>query len=117
MRPFLIRLALLLWAIYTTLTPPGLPACWLEKVPCEFHTHFSEEQAETPHTHFYLFDLAMGMGSQPYPFLAYSCTVMVALLAMSGPKLWRRNKSPAFGKLGWNAIPEPPPPKSITISI
>jgi len=117
MRPLFLRLALLLWAIYTTLTPPGLPACWLEKVPCEIHVHFSVDQAETPHTHFYLFDLAMGMGSQPYPFLAFTCTLLIALLAASGPKLWRKNNSPDFGKYGWNPVPEPPPPKAVLFSI
>jgi len=111
MRPFIVRLALALWAIFTIFAPPGLPACWLEKVPCEFHTHFSEEQAETPHTHYYLIDLTEGTAVQPQPLVHLDAALLVIALSMSGAKIWQKNSRFAFERCEWALIPEPPPPR------
>jgi hypothetical protein len=91
--------------------PPGLPACWLEKEPCEFHTHFSQEQAETPHTHYYLIDLTLGTSTQPVPFVNFESGLLVLLLSLSGLKLWHKETAEALRRSGWAFTPEPPPPK------
>jgi hypothetical protein len=111
MRPFVLRLALVLWAVCTMFAPPGLPACWLEQQPCEFHVHFSQEQAETPHTHFYLIDLAQGMAAQPLPFVHLETAWLLLLLSLSGVKLWWKNNRSSFSRCDWALIPEPPPPR------
>ena len=116
-KPLFIRISLLFWAVYTMAAPPGLPACWLEKVPCEFHTHFSQEQAETPHSHFYLYDLTLGMASQPYPFVFLTSSLLLLLLSLSGAKLRQGQSSSHLIPPGWKSTPEPPPPKTAPASL
>jgi len=111
MRPFTLRLALALWAFYTMLAPPGLPACWLEKEPCEYHTHFSQQEAETPHSHYYLIDLALATAAQPAPVVHFESSLLVVLLSLSGVKLWQKKTSQTLRLAGWALVPEPPPPK------
>jgi len=89
----------------------------MEREPCEIHPHFSRQQAETPHSHFYLIDLSQGLASQPYPFLSASSTVLIALLATSGAKAWRKISLPFFTGPHWQAAPEPPPPKTFLLSM
>jgi len=110
-RLFFLRLALVLWAVYTMFAPPGLPACWMEKEPCEFHTHFSQEQAETPHTHYYLIDLTLGTAAQPQPFVHLKTALLLLFLSLSGVKFWRAMHRSALLRRDWTIIPELPPPK------
>jgi hypothetical protein len=91
--------------------PPGLPACWLEKEPCEFHTHFSQEQAETPHTHYYLIDLTLGTAAQPVPFVHFESELLVVFLSLSGVKFWQKKDSQSLRRISWAYAPEPPPPR------
>ena len=112
-KPLFIKVILILWAAYTMAAPPGLPACWLEKEPCEFHTHFSQEHAETPHSHFYLYDLTLGMASQPYPFVFLASSILLLLLALSGAKLRQQRRTSRLAPAGWELAPEPPPPKIV----
>ena len=116
MRPFIVRLALAVWALFTIFAPPGLPACWLEKVPCEFHTHFSEEQAETPHSHYYLIDLTEGTAAQPQSLVPVEAALLVIALSISGAKIRQKNHRSAFARCEWALIPEPPPPRLTTTS-
>jgi hypothetical protein len=110
-RPLFLRIALILWAVYIIAAPPGLPVCWLERVPCEFHTHFGPHDEAVPHTHFYLLELTLGMASQPYPFVFLTSSILVLLLSMSGVKIRRTGRPAALQPGGWEAVPEPPPPK------
>ena len=116
-KPLFIRIVLLIWAVYTMAAPPGLPACWLEKEPCEFHTHFIQEQAETPHSHFYLYDLTLGMASQPYPFVFLASSMLLLLLSLSGAKFRQLRGSSTPLPAGWESTPEPPPPKATPASL
>ena len=108
----MIRLAILLWAVYTIFAQPGLPACWLEAVPCEFHVHFGHGHADVPHSHTYLYDLVQGQASLPYPFPAFDSMLLILLLALSGPAAWLMVKSENTPVAGWIFAPDPPPPKS-----
>ena len=105
------RLGILLWAIYTIVAPPGLPACWLEAVPCEFHVHFGQEHADPPHSHAYLYDLSQGQASQPYPFPAFDTMMLLLLLALSSAVAWLLKRSDDIHIIGWAISPDPPPPK------
>jgi len=107
----MIRLAILLWAFYTMFAQPGLPACWLEQQPCEYHVHFGGHQAQFPHTHFYLIDLSLGVAAQPAPLAQVSSTLLVLFLSLSGVKLWQRKNAAMLNGSGWMMDPEPPPPK------
>jgi hypothetical protein len=112
MRSFWLKAAILIWVIFTIIAPPGLPSCWMEREPCEVHPHFNQKQAETPHSHFYLIDLSLGLASQPYPFLSAASILLIALLAASGAKARRDMILPFFTGHRWLAAPEPPPPKA-----
>jgi len=117
MRSSLPQPVILMWVMLTTFAPPGLPSCWIERVPCEIHTHFNEHQAQSPHSHFYLIDLSLGLASQPYPFLSVSATIFISLLAASGAKVRRGIILHFFSNLRWKAAPEPPPPKTFLFSM
>ncbi len=106
---FLSRLFILAWAGYTALAQPGVPACWLEAHPCEVHIHFSQHQAETPHSHGYLLDLA---GAQGAPGLANPVTpigLLIGLLFSS--QVLRELAFPSLAAFLWKSPPEPPPPR------
>jgi hypothetical protein len=107
----MLRPAILLWAIYTMFAQPGLPACWLEAVPCQFHVHFGHGHAELPHSHAYLYDLAQGQASQPNPFPAFDSMLLVLLLALSGASARLIKRSDQSGIASWIFAPDPPPPK------
>jgi hypothetical protein len=111
LRSGLVRFAILLWAVYTMFAQPGLPACWLEQQPCEYHVHFGGHQAQMPHTHFYLIDLSQGMAAQPAPLVQVSSTLLVLFLSLSGVKLWQRKHATTLNASGWMTRPESPPPK------
>jgi hypothetical protein len=117
LRPGFIRLAILLWAVYTMFAQPGLPAFWLDQQPCEYHVHFGGHQAQLPHTHFYLIDLSQGMAAQPAPLAQVSSTLLVLFLALSGVMLWQRQYAVGLHGSGWMTTPEPPPPKFTYTSI
>jgi hypothetical protein len=101
----------------TMIAPPGIPACWLESEPCEVHVHFSHEQAETPHTHYFLIDLTLATASQPYPFPTFESLLFVLLLALSGLLSWQKRNSDPFNRKGWNFPPAAPPPKPLHFAI
>ena len=113
-RRLFIRLALAVWALCTMFAPPGLPGCWLEKQPCEFHVHFSQEQAETPHTHYYLIDLTLGTAGQPQPFVHLETALLLLCLSLSGLKLWRSVSRSALSRRDWTMVPELPPPRLLS---
>jgi hypothetical protein len=109
-RRSVVRLLIVAWALYTALAQPGLPACWLERIPCESHPHFSPEQAGHPHSHLYLLDL---VGSSVAPGLAALITPLSLLIEifLAGQLLLIfETSSPRLGHL-WKALPEPPPPR------
>ncbi len=105
-----LRTLLLALAFYTMFAQPGLPACWLEKEPCKVHPHFSEAQAESPHSHTYLVDQALGQ-STAAPNRTLPAAALVWLLLMMGLLPVRKEQAASFSAARWLALPEPPPPK------
>ncbi len=105
------RVGLVLWAVYIMFAQPGLPACWLEAVPCAFHVHFGHGHAEAPHSHAYLIDISQGQGSQPYPHPAADSMLLVLLLALSGATARLKQARHVYCPAGWAFAPEPPPPR------
>ncbi len=106
------RLSLLVWAGIIIIAPPGIPACWLESEPCAIHVHFSQEQAETPHTHYYLIDLTLATAAEPYPFPIFETFFLILMLSLSGLLSWQNRNSDSTNGKGWYFSPESPPPKS-----
>jgi hypothetical protein len=104
-----IRVFTLVWAGYTVLAQPGIPACWLERHACEIHIHLSEEQAKNPHTHGYLFDLASADGAPALPSLLIPLNLLLALLF--GRLVLRELISPMPAHTLWEAYLDPPPPR------
>jgi hypothetical protein len=111
----LVRVPVLLWAIYLMFAQPGLPACWLEAVPCEFHVHFSAEQAETPHSHNYLLDQALGQTAARPLDSQMPAASLLFLLAMAGLLGWNSRPAARLPGDDWPGLLEPPPPKTISL--
>jgi hypothetical protein len=105
------RLILLAWASYTALAQPGIPACWLEKHACEIHIHLSQQQAESPHTHSYLFDLANADGAAALASIFIPLNILF-LLMFSTP-ITRCFALPLSGESPWASQLEPPPPRTL----
>ncbi len=109
-----LRVFTLVWAGYTALAQPGLPACWLERHACEIHIHLSKEQAESPHSHGYLFDLASADGAPALPSLLIPVGLLLALLF--GRLVLRELISPMPAQAIWESLLEPPPPRFLISS-
>jgi hypothetical protein len=103
------RVFLLVWAGYIALAQPGVPACWLEAHACEFHVHFSQHHAETPHSHSYLFDLANAQGAPGLSPLLIPVGLLIALLFNS--RFFRMFGMPVLAESSWKFLGEPPPPR------
>jgi hypothetical protein len=104
------RGALVFWAIYMLFAQPGLPACWLEAVPCEFHIHFNEPQADTPHDHAYLIDEIMGVAPAPITFTGPAAE-LIFLLQLGGLLMIKKTQAARLDYARWQTLLEPPPPK------
>ena len=104
------RAAIVFLAIYTMFAQPGLPACWLEAEPCEFHMHLSKEQAESPHSHTYLIDQIQGVASAALSIMTPAAT-LIYLMQLSGMGLLNRPYQQAPTAGGWLAVIDPPPPR------
>jgi hypothetical protein len=104
-----LRVFTLVWAGYTALAQPGIPACWLERHACEIHMHFSKEQADSPHSHGYLFDLASAEGASALPTLLIPVGLLLALLF--GSLVLRELVSPTPAQALWESLVESPPPR------
>jgi hypothetical protein len=96
------------------LAQPGLPACWLEVRACEIHPHLSRRQAETPHEHTYLLDLALATSAAGMPVSIIPASLLIRLLSRSS--LFRKSESIAPFRLDWIARLDPPPPRRLTSS-
>ncbi len=105
------RLFILVWAGYTMLAQPGIPACWLEKHACEIHIHLSQRQAEHPHSHGYLFDLANADGASALPSVIIPLSLLFLLLF--GMRIMRAISLPLTGETAWVSRLEPPPPRAL----
>jgi hypothetical protein len=106
----IFRVFIIFWAGYTALAQPGLPPCWLEARACEFHPHFSQRHAETPHTHQYLFDLAKATASLGLPNFLIPVSLLIELLFPS--LLLHKVAGPVVIGQTWIAPLEPPPPRA-----
>jgi hypothetical protein len=104
----LYRGLILAWAGYTALAQPGIPACWMEASACEAHVHFNHHQAETPHSHDYLVDLASGQGVPGVAALLIPVNLLLDLIF--GGLVLRAMLAPVLVIFVWNDHPEPPPP-------
>jgi hypothetical protein len=104
-----LRVFTLFWSGYTILAQPGLPACWLERHACEIHMHLSKEQAESPHSHGYLFDLASADGAPALPSVLIAVNLLLALLF--GRLILRELISPMPAQALWESLVESPPPR------
>jgi hypothetical protein len=109
-----IRVLLILWAGYTALAQPGLPACWLEREACEVHPHFGPYQATHPHSHDYLLDQAKASAAQGLPHLLAPLSLLIEILFLS--RLLRPATSLPVAGQGWTSAPEPPPPRTAASS-
>jgi hypothetical protein len=105
------RLILLAWASYTALAQPGIPACWLERHACEIHIHLSQRQAESPHTHGYLFDLANADGAATLPSLFIPLSILFLLIFDT--LIMRGFTRQLTGESRWISRLEPPPPRTL----
>ena len=105
-----IRLFLLLWAGYLTLAQPGLPACWLEARPCEYHIHLGRQQVGSAHSHNYLFDLANASAAQALAISPVPVNLLIEMLFLIS--LFRGSTSAVLRELNWIAPPFPPPPRA-----
>jgi hypothetical protein len=105
------RLILLVWASYTTLAQPGIPACWLERQACEIHIHLSQHQANSPHTHGYLFDLANADGAATLPSVFIPLSIL--FLLFFNTLITRGLARQLTGEGCWISRPEPPPPRTL----
>jgi hypothetical protein len=110
----LFRASIFLWIGYIALAQPGIPACWLEAHACEIHIHFSKHQAETPHSHDYLLDLAKAQGAPALPTLLIPASLLIALLSCS--RVFRQVVFPVTEKYFWKALPDLPPPRLAILS-
>jgi hypothetical protein len=106
----LLRFFVFLWIGYISLTQPGLPACWLEVHACEIHVHFSQHQAEIPHSHDYLLDLAKAQGAPALPTLLIPASLLIALLFDS--RVFRQVIFPVIEKYFCKTLPDLPPPRA-----
>jgi hypothetical protein len=88
---------------------PGVPSCWLEKHACAVHAHLNHHQAETPHTHDYLFDLAQTQTTPALPFLQIPVSLLIA--ALFSTQILRELGIPLVYELFWSFRVEPPPPR------
>ncbi len=106
---FAFRILMILWAGYTALAQPGLPACWLEAEACEVHPHFGPYQATHPHSHGYLLDQAKASAAQGLPHLLAPVSLLIEILFLS--RLLRPVASLPVVAGAWAPLPEPPPPR------
>ncbi len=100
---------ILFLACYTTLAQPGMPPCWLEKHACESHPHFSQHQAETPHSHEYLFDLSQAQAAQDLSLVLAPVSLLIA--ALFGTRILRKMCLPILDGFFWIYSFDPPPPR------
>lgn len=101
---------LILWVAIVALAPPGLPSCWLAADPCRVHPHFSPEHALLPHTHDFLFDLALTSPPPALPGVITPIGLLLLLLSMN--RILRPLSEESLNLQGWLTPPEPPPPRS-----
>ena len=109
-RGLLCRIAILLLAGYMCLAQPGVPPCWLEAHACAVHPHFSQEQAEAPHSHDYLLDLARSSTAGFLPVLLTPISLLIELLGLT--LLLCGAIHAIVNERQWLAAIEPPPPRS-----
>jgi hypothetical protein len=103
------RAFILFLAGYTTLAQPGLPPCWVEKHACESHPHFSRHQAETSHSHEYLFDLSQSQVAQDLSPLLFPVSLLLAALFTT--RILRKMCLPVINRFFWIDLFDPPPPR------
>ena len=106
---WLIRGSILFWTVIMAFAQPGLPACWAMAHACEYHPHLSEHQANTPHTHDYLYDDASASGIQLPPVLRIPLSVLIA--GLFTVNIWRWIVFQHCWGIRWRQNPETPPPR------